>query len=940
MKEKLLAALKAVPNEYKSIPFWSWNNSLDEKELVRQIGEMKSADVGGFIMHARTGLKDEYLGEKWFSCVEACLKEARRLKMDAWVYDENGWPSGFVGGKLLENHEFRARFLEYKRGDFDKDAFCTYIPCDGGYERVSAPRDGVKEYENVYLRVSPANTDILNPEVVDAFINETHEKYYARFKDYFGKELVGFFTDEPQYYRWATPYTPCAEKSFKDRGEDIRDGLIWLFKSDERGYAFRQKYFAELNRLYVTNYYAKINGWCREHGCLLTGHSVEETTLRMQMWGGAEVMTSYAHEDIPCIDDLGRKPISELAPVQVASVASQLGKKFVLTETFACSGNDVTPYELKSIGDAQYFLGVNKMCQHLYPYSLARGGKTDHPPVFSPHGNWFDGFGVFNGYFNRLGYIVANTRASVDVAIVHPQRDIWLDYIREADETSVEETEADFDALIASLRKNGVTYHYLDETLLAEYGKCEDGGLKAGERFYDTILLPKTKTIAATTLELLKNFKGRLCVLSEPRYVDGVKADVTLKGNTTFAELCRSAKSGFTCEDGRSFVALRKGDIGEFVFVKNLSYDKESRVKFDGLAEKYKILDLATMTEKYAENEFTLRAGEGLTFIADESARAARVKTTTTDVTAAFSVKSIGENYFVSDRCRIAKGDGEFSEIRPIYGHFEDLLREDYKGELSVKQTFTLNDLVRAKFIMERARLKKITVNGKPITLTDGDFDVNFVEADITDLLVKGENEVVYTLDFYQREGVRFALFDPLATESLKNCLYYDTSIETTYLKGRFVVEKDLSISAEKCLPGVCCNLFEKGYPFFKGKIAYVGKIVKPRDGRATLELRGRFMTAKIRTDEGETDFVLDNRGDITDILTDGENRVEIILNSSLRNLFGPHHRKDAPDYAPVSPANFEFGGEWANGAIPKDYAEEYKCVGFGVDEILLINEK
>lgn len=180
----------------------------------------------------------------------------------------------------------------------------------------------------------------------------------------------------------------------------------------------------------------------------------------------------------------------------------------MLTETFACSGNDVTPYELKSIGDAQYFLGVNKMCQHLYPYSLARGGKTDHPPVFSPHGNWFDGFGVFNGYFNRLGYIVANTRASVDVAIVHPQRDIWLDYIREADETSVKETEADFDALIASLRKNGVTYHYLDETLLAEYGKCEDGGLKAGERFYDTILLPKTKTIAATTLELIKTSRA------------------------------------------------------------------------------------------------------------------------------------------------------------------------------------------------------------------------------------------------------------------------------------------------------------------------------------------------------------------------------------------------------------------------------------------------
>ena len=49
--------------EYRSIPFWSWNNYLDEGELCRQIEEMKSAGIGGFIMHARTGLKEEYLGE-------------------------------------------------------------------------------------------------------------------------------------------------------------------------------------------------------------------------------------------------------------------------------------------------------------------------------------------------------------------------------------------------------------------------------------------------------------------------------------------------------------------------------------------------------------------------------------------------------------------------------------------------------------------------------------------------------------------------------------------------------------------------------------------------------------------------------------------------------------------------------------------------------------
>ena len=93
MKENLRIALNSELNEYRSIPFWSWNNNLDEAELEKQIEDMKAAGIGGFIIHARTGLKEEYLGEKWFSCVKTCLKKAEDLDMKAWIYDENGWPS-------------------------------------------------------------------------------------------------------------------------------------------------------------------------------------------------------------------------------------------------------------------------------------------------------------------------------------------------------------------------------------------------------------------------------------------------------------------------------------------------------------------------------------------------------------------------------------------------------------------------------------------------------------------------------------------------------------------------------------------------------------------------------------------------------------------------------------------------------------------------------
>lgn len=119
-------------------------------------------------------------------------------------------------------------------------------------------------------------------------------------------------------------------------------------------------------------------------------------------------------------------------------------KKRVLTETFGCSGYDVTPKELKSVAEMQYFGGVNVMCQHLYPYSVAGRGRIDHPPVFGPHGNWNEGFKAFNDYFARLSYIVANTEEKAKIGVIHPMRDIWLDYVRSEDYESVKRTEEDF----------------------------------------------------------------------------------------------------------------------------------------------------------------------------------------------------------------------------------------------------------------------------------------------------------------------------------------------------------------------------------------------------------------------------------------------------------------------------------------------------------------
>ena len=97
--------------KYSPISFWSWNDKLEPEILKKQIQWMSEHGIGGFFMHARSGLATDYLSEEWMECIEACAKEAERLNMQAWIYDENGWPSGFVGGKLLEDCR---KYCEYE----------------------------------------------------------------------------------------------------------------------------------------------------------------------------------------------------------------------------------------------------------------------------------------------------------------------------------------------------------------------------------------------------------------------------------------------------------------------------------------------------------------------------------------------------------------------------------------------------------------------------------------------------------------------------------------------------------------------------------------------------------------------------------------------------------------------------------------------------------
>lgn len=100
--------------DYSPAPFWFLNQKLEKEEISRQIRLMHEAGVSGFFMHPRAGLKTSYLSDEWFSMIKHMVSEAKKAGIKAWLYDEDPFPSGAVGGSVFFEHpEFAAREIRF-----------------------------------------------------------------------------------------------------------------------------------------------------------------------------------------------------------------------------------------------------------------------------------------------------------------------------------------------------------------------------------------------------------------------------------------------------------------------------------------------------------------------------------------------------------------------------------------------------------------------------------------------------------------------------------------------------------------------------------------------------------------------------------------------------------------------------------------------------------
>jgi len=552
-KFDLRAAFAKPPRIYSTAPLWVWNDLLTEEQIRQTLRDLAGQQVKQVFVHPRPGLMTPYLSEQWFGLWKAALREAERLDMNIWIYDENSYPSGFAGGLVPElMPESRGRGVVFnwveKPPPPAEGWIGTYLFSGEDYQDVSAKvRNGERLPRGRYLVASVRRAarspwfggrtyvDLLHPGVTDKFLEVTLGAYRLILGDQFGKRVPGSFTDEPNIRpAGGLPWTRDLPSVFKKRwGYDLLGSLPSLVRPVGDWKRIRHNYFQVLLELFIERWARPYYRYCEKNGLLFTGHYWEHEWPNCA--GVPDNMAMSAWQQLPGIDCLmnryGEDVHAQFGNVravrELASVANQLGRERTLCETYGAGGWDLRFEDMKRIGDWLYALGVNFLDQHLSYITIRGARKRDHPQSFSYHEPWWEAYHTLALYFARLSVVLSQGREVRRIIVLEPTTTAWM---YQGDSGVLNRLGNDFQKLLLALEAAQVQYDIGCEYIMAEYGSAGGGKLKIGKAAYDTVILPRYfENINSSTLRILEVFlNSGGTVLSEgdpPARLDGCVSD-------------------------------------------------------------------------------------------------------------------------------------------------------------------------------------------------------------------------------------------------------------------------------------------------------------------------------------------------------------------------------------------------------------------------------
>jgi len=578
-RDEALALFENPPVEYRSVPFWVWNDAMTREQIEEQLADFRDKGLGGVFVHPRPGLVTPYLSEKWFSLFRHAVDIAAGLGMNVWIYDENSYPSGFAGGHVPAQMPdavragLRLTRMKVLPDVFEIEPLLVQNLTHRGFQDVTADalagRLGEGDYyvfDVVRQQPSPWHggfpyVDLLRRDVTERFLEVTLEAYKEAAGSEFGRTIPGVFQDEaeisPAGGRSAVSFTPALFEEFQKRwGYDLKPHLASLFEDAFDFQKIRHNYRSVLLDLFIENWAKPYFQYCEDNNLVFTGHYWEHEWPVPRIVPDSLALAAYAH--MPGIDILMNEyatgPHAQFgnarAVREIRSAAVQHGRTRTLAETYGASGWDLTFEDQKRIGDWAYALGVNFLNQHL-SYATIRGArKRDHPPSFSYHAPWWGSYRRLADYFARLSAVLSLGRPASRVLVIEPTTSAWMYYTPLIAKGRTQFIGEEFHKFINLLEAERVPYDLASEKTLADFGRARFRSLFVGREAYDLVVIPPgMENMNSETVRLFNHYlyKGGKVIswVAGPEYVDAERSDDVRKMAGAFGDRWFAPGLGF-----------------------------------------------------------------------------------------------------------------------------------------------------------------------------------------------------------------------------------------------------------------------------------------------------------------------------------------------------------------------------------------------------------
>lgn len=512
MDEKLF---KKPPKEYTIAPFWFWNDELDIEHLKWQMREMVEKGVYETIISSRLGIQIPYLSEEWFERIEVIVGYAKELGMSIWIYDEDNWPSGYAGGKVLEeNFDFCGKHVKRLnvladisdwKEKIELPIVAVFDEEENNITQKECLADGKTKtvFAQDYTYWNPAYSngyfpDVLNKKATQCFIKYTHLEYKKRMSKYFGNTIKGFFVDEPGFYNnlhlreindeGTIPWTDEFPQYFQKKcGYDICDHLPCLWEEGQGDYKkVRIDFYETLCQMYMENYLEVLKQFCEENNMELIGHLHYEEFMSYHIATQGNFMKALEGLSFAGTDRIDTNE-DKIAEKYASSAAHLCGHRRVLSETYALSGWELTLQDMKRWLDYQYVRGINMLVPHAF-YSSIEGERSEECPPSEFYQNpYWKYFGQFSNYAKRASYVLSQGQPECNVAVYYPIHNMQAVYTPQS-QRDVNERDKEFQKFTIGLMENQIDFDFLPKEYLLSGKVTQKGKLQAGKCNFSTII--------------------------------------------------------------------------------------------------------------------------------------------------------------------------------------------------------------------------------------------------------------------------------------------------------------------------------------------------------------------------------------------------------------------------------------------------------------------